>query len=164
MDPIESIAQAIATFEGFFRPGSRAQRNNNPGNLRYVGQPDAIGADGAGYAIFPAVEAGWEALRRQIRLDASRGLTLEQFIGKYAPPSENPTGAYLSFVSQKTGIRPSDPLPFALAPLGQKPSGADFWCEGDELCWWFYGVPRQPDYTAWIVAGAGLLAVVTLLS
>lgn len=164
MDPIESIARAIAQFEGFYNPGSRAQRNNNPGNLRYAGQPGAIGADSAGYAIFPTAEAGWQALRRQIQLDASRGLTLEQFIRKYAPPSENPTDAYLRFVSQRTGLAPGDRLPFVQAPLDQRSGGVELSCEGDQLCWWFLGVAEQRDYTPWIAVGVGALALAMLLS
>ncbi|MCS7261051.1 MAG: hypothetical protein NZ765_09750 [Anaerolineae bacterium] len=164
MDPIESIARAIATFEGFFKLGSRAQRNNNPGNLRYAGQPGAIGADAAGYAVFPNAEAGWEALRRQIRLDASRGLTLEQFIRKYAPPNENPTEAYLRFVSQRTGLAPGDRLPFAQTPLAVA-GGEDLWCEGDEPCWWYYRTSaRSEEWGPLVAFGVGLVALLVVLS
>ena len=48
----------------------------------------------------------------QILLDASRGLTLEQYITKFAPPNENDTAAYLRFVvrDQTTDIEPDDRL------------------------------------------------------
>ena len=103
-----TLAEAIAQMEGFNTPGTVAQRNDNPGNLRFVGQAGATGKDSKGFAIFPTAEEGWQALQAQIALDAGRGLTLTQFMGKYAPPSENDTGGYISFVSKKTGIGAND--------------------------------------------------------
>jgi len=77
--------------------------NNNPGNLRYVGQAGAVQGEG-GFARFETPEAGYQALIAQIQLDASRGLTLEQFINKYAPPSENNTGLYINQAVQALGV------------------------------------------------------------
>lgn len=86
-------------------------RNNNPGNLRYVGQEGASPGEG-GFARFETPEAGMEAMRRQIELDTqTRGMNLGQFLNKYAPPSENKTGNYIQFVSQKTGLDPNQPVP-----------------------------------------------------
>ena len=68
---------------------------NNPGNLRFANQTEATGKDDRGFAIFPNAEEGWDALYRQIELDKGRDLTLDKFINKYAPPSENDTTAYL---------------------------------------------------------------------
>ena len=78
---------------------NRPQRTNNPGNLRYVGQRESTGEDEHGMAVFPTPWAGWRALHRQIELDQNRGLTLRQFINKYAPSNENDTSAYLDFVA-----------------------------------------------------------------
>lgn len=100
---IRDLAQAIARFEGF-RPGTRAYRNNNPGNLRYVGQAGATGADGQGFAIFQDQADGWRALERQIELDAGRGHTLASFFTKYAPSHENDTNRYTSTVAGWLGI------------------------------------------------------------
>lgn len=61
-------------------------------------------------AQFENQEAGYRALLNQIDLDASRGLTLSQFINKYAPPTENDTNKYLSFLSQSTGFSPETKL------------------------------------------------------
>lgn len=105
---LNDLAKAIATFEGFFANQSRARRNNNPGNLKYAGQPGAIGADAQGFAIFATPEDGWRALERQIRLDASRGHTLSSFLYKYAPPSENATTAYLDFLRTRLGLALDD--------------------------------------------------------
>ena len=95
--------------EGYNKPGTLAQRQNNPGNLRFVGQKDAIRGD-KGFARFPTPEHGFTALQNQIRLDASRGLTLEQFIYKYAPPTSNNTKAYLASVALTLGAKPKHRL------------------------------------------------------
>lgn len=117
---LDDLKNAMAQFEGFNVPGSRAQRNNNPGNLRAgAGQ---IGTDAAGYAIFPDLATGWAAFERQIRLDAGRGLTLAQFIGKYAPPSENDTQGYLGFVTSRLGVSPGTSLSELIS--GAPPGGA----------------------------------------
>jgi hypothetical protein len=83
--------------------------NNNPGNLRFVGQRGATQGEG-GFARFDSPEAGYEALKDQIRLDASRGMTLAGFIRKYAPPNENDTSLYLRQVAMATGSNPGDAL------------------------------------------------------
>ena len=94
-------------------------RNNNPGNLRYVGQEGATPGEG-GFARFETPEAGMEAMRRQIELDTQkRGMNLTQFINKYAPPSENKTQGYIDFVVQKTGLDPTKPVPAEMIPAIQ---------------------------------------------
>jgi len=83
-----------------------AKVNNNPGNLRYAGQAGATQGEG-GFAKFKTPEAGIQALHDQIALDASRGLTLAQFISKYAPPSENDTAKYIQDIITATGASPA---------------------------------------------------------
>lgn len=83
--------------------------NNNPGNLRFAGQAGATRGEG-GFARFSSPQAGYEALERQVALDASRGLTLQQFISKYAPPSENDTQLYVRQVASSLGASPSSKL------------------------------------------------------
>lgn len=83
--------------------------NNNPGNLRFVGQAGAVQGEG-GFARFASPQAGYQALLNQIQLDASRGLTLQEFIYKYAPPSENDSRLYLQQVQQATGATPQTPI------------------------------------------------------
>lgn len=80
--------------------------NNNPGNLRFVGQQGATKGEN-GFAKFSSPEAGVKALESQIKLDASRGLTLQQFINKYAPPTENNTNQYLAQMTQMLGVPPT---------------------------------------------------------
>lgn len=64
-------------------------KRNNPGNLRFAGQPNAINDNG--FAKFPNIQIGFRALIMQIKADQGRELTLEQFITKYSPPCENDT-------------------------------------------------------------------------
>jgi hypothetical protein len=110
----DSISQAIATQEGFYKPGSIAQRQNNPGNLRTWGsQPIANG-----YAVFETPAAGWAALNRQVDLNISRGLSLYEFFGGkpgvyagYAPSADgNRPREYALFVASRIGLDPSIPL------------------------------------------------------
>jgi hypothetical protein len=104
-----TLANLIARMEGWLVPGSLAQVNNNPGNLRYVGQAGTTGSY-KGYATFSTPEAGWSALERQLRLDAAAGDTVATFINSYAPPSENDTGNYLRFLVAGLGVPASTPL------------------------------------------------------
>ena len=91
-------------------------RNNNPGNLRFVGQEGASPGEG-GFAKFETPQAGLDAMRAQIELDTQkRGLNLSQFLNKYAPPSENKTADYIKFVTQKTGLDPNAPVPPSAIP------------------------------------------------
>jgi hypothetical protein len=110
---LSALAAAIKTQEGWY-PGSLSFRNNNPGNLRYVGQAGAVPGEG-GFAKFPSEAAGDAALQNQIVLDASRGtdaagrpvVTVADLIESWAPSSENDTGAYISSVVTQTGF-PAD--------------------------------------------------------
>ena len=100
---------AIAAFEGFWKEGSIAQENNNPGNIRPVGAK-------TGFQKPLTVEEGWKLLRKQVLINVSRGLTLDEFfLGKedvypgYTPlgdPGNTPEilENYISFVSEATRI------------------------------------------------------------
>lgn len=88
--------------------GSRAYRNNNPGNLKYTGQIGAIGKDDKNFAIFENYEAGRLAHMRQITLDAKRGKTLGSFIKRFAPHTENHTSTYEKEILESFGGYASD--------------------------------------------------------
>lgn len=81
--------------------GSRSYRNNNPGNLKFVGQKGAIGKDENGFAIFATYEDGRQAHIRQIETDAGRGKNLRDFIRKFAPNSSNNADYYAEFVARR---------------------------------------------------------------
>lgn len=150
-----TLAQLIARMEGWLVPGSIAQRNNNPGNLRNVGQAGAVGTRD-GYAVFATPQAGWDALDAQIRYDAGRGLTLQQFIFKYAPPSDNnDTVGYLNFLTDGLGVPASTPLSSLAAGI-QVP--------GDGLSLPSFEVPSWASTNLLILGAIGsifLLAVAT---
>lgn len=164
MDLVTLIAEAIATMEGWYIPGSRARRNNNPGNLRSWGSNPIEG----GYAQFPSADAGWAALRRQVQLNINRGLTLEEFFGGktgvyggYAPSADrNDPDGYARFVAQKTGIPLGTPIgqtgaPSTSPPLSQLaqhfPSRASEILERDTMM--YAAVAVAAVSLAWIMLG-----------
>ena len=120
------VANIIQTIEGWF-PGSVSQSNNNPGNLVYAGQPGATGASSSGFAVFPTVQAGYQALLNQINLDASRGLTIAQFAAKYAPAQDgNDPTSYAAQLAAATGLSVNDPLSAAnLGTVAAVPASGD---------------------------------------
>lgn len=129
--PLESavvlVATAIAKFEtGVRMPGpfpldprlwaGRARANNNPGNLRFAIQREAIGTDEANYSRFSTPQDGWEALLADIRAKMTGrtrtglgpGSTLAELIAVYAPEADrNPTAAYIQFVAREVGVAAS---------------------------------------------------------
>jgi hypothetical protein len=113
-DITTSIAQAIYQMEGS-GPNTIATRNNNPGNLRSgTGQTGSA----SGYAVFPDMATGWNALYHQINLNIAKGLNLYEFFGGktgvyagYAPSADsNDPVNYANFVASQTGLDPSVPL------------------------------------------------------
>jgi len=88
--------------------GSRAWRNNNPGNLvpgRQAEGNGAIGSDGR-FAIFPDEATGMDALIALLRTGTYQALTVEGAMVRYAPPRENDTSGYISFIQRQTGLDP----------------------------------------------------------
>lgn len=79
--------------------------NNNPGNLRFVGQAGASQGEG-GFARFENPVDGFWALVDQVKLDASRGHTISSYVNKFAPPSENDTELYLKQMTETLGVAP----------------------------------------------------------
>jgi hypothetical protein len=92
-------------------------KRNNPGNLRFVGQPHSVNNNG--FAEFQSGFMGYRALIMQLSADRSRNLTLEQFMNRYAPPSENNTerlikdAEYNLGVSRLTNIKNLDIIRFS---------------------------------------------------
>ena len=91
---------------------SRAERNNNPGNLEYYGQLGSVREDGEGrFAKFGTMEQGVAALARQLQLYSYRGIdTIEKIISTYAPSSENNTAAYIDAIVKRLGIGANEKL------------------------------------------------------
>lgn len=94
-------------------------RNNNPGNLRtsadrWLGK---IG-DNQGFVVFENIAYGTRALGIDLRTKMRNGYdTIEAIITRYAPPSENDTAGYISFVSGSTGFGKLQPLNPDIATL-----------------------------------------------
>ncbi|MDE6250861.1 MAG: hypothetical protein K2M34_04515 [Alphaproteobacteria bacterium] len=67
--------------------GTRAWRNNNPGNLRYYDFAKNNGAIGeAGkFAVFPDEETGMQALYKLLQTESYRNLTIENALKRYDP-------------------------------------------------------------------------------
>ena len=76
-----------------------SERNHNPGNLRVPGSTTA-------FQSFANDNDGIKALAGQLRLYEGRDhlTTIRGILNKYAPSSENDTGAYLADVTKRTGL------------------------------------------------------------
>lgn len=84
--------------------GSRAIRNNNPGNLEYgtfAKNQGAVGSDGR-YAVFPTPEIGYTAKINLLKTNTYQNLSIRDAFNRYAPPSENPN--YLRDLQDRTGF------------------------------------------------------------
>jgi hypothetical protein len=106
---------------GEINPGSDiSKENNNPFNIRYVGQETSPQENQVRneFAIFPTLEDGVAEGYRQIALDSEgkgldprtglekKPLTLSEFLYKYAPKSDrNDTEAYIAHMMQRTGAK-----------------------------------------------------------
>lgn len=92
----------------------RGLRNNNPLNLTGSNWSGQTGSDGR-FAQFETMEAGRAAA--DVNLQAyhrKHGLnTVSGVVGRWAPPNENDTGAYVTRVSRELGVGPNDPLDMA---------------------------------------------------
>lgn len=136
-----TIAATIQQVEGYY-PGSIAYRNNNPGNLVYVGQAGATRGDG-GFAYFPNYAAGLQALNDQIQLYAARGMTIQQMMNVYAPASDgNNPSSYAGTIAAALGVDPSTSLlelagfpGSAPAPVLDFPDFPDFGVDTSTLVW-----------------------------
>ena len=95
-----------------FSGGSRAWRNNNPGNLEYgkfARNHGAIGSDGR-FAIFPDAMTGFKAMAGLLATSPYQKLTIEGAINRYAPPNENNVENYLKSIERQTGFPRSTPM------------------------------------------------------
>lgn len=109
---------------GWSVPGTgktRADRNNNPGNIEDGAfarkQPGYIGGDGR-FARFASPEHGFGAMEKLLGGYMRQGrTTLSSIISKWAPGHENNVGAYVGHVSKLTGLDPNQRLSAEHIPL-----------------------------------------------
>ncbi|MDR3608830.1 MAG: DUF3892 domain-containing protein [Oligoflexia bacterium] len=89
-----------------FDGGSRAWRNQNPGDLvsgKVSKRNGAIGAAG-GFAVFPDYDDGHAALLDSLKNEHGNQ-DIPSSMKSYAPKFENETEAYIAFVRKKTGVK-----------------------------------------------------------
>lgn len=109
MHPLERLASAIARQEGFWSHGSSI---HNPGNLRASVLQRF--KDPRGLVKFTSDTEGFACLLIQLIWFAALGLTLQQCIHRWAPPTGadggNDTSTYLRNVCTWTGLTPETRL------------------------------------------------------
>lgn len=106
---------AVAREEGFYNPGTRPHRNNNPGDIeagRFADAHGATGSDGR-FAIFPDSKIGFKAMSALFLAPSYLNLTVAQALNRWAPPVENQTNLYIKNVCIWVGCKDSD----LIAPL-----------------------------------------------
>lgn len=110
---LDKWALAIQQHEGYY-PGSTSYTNNNPGNIRYLGQTLAIGHDARNFCIFKTYADGYTTLKNMLA-NAATGKssvyspedTLISFYAKYAPGSDgNDSMHYAQVVADAIGVTP----------------------------------------------------------
>lgn len=104
---VGAFADAIAWAEGYYVPGSRPNRNNNPGDLTVDTIGKGTGKDGP-YIIYGTAADGWAALRRQVELmftGQSRyykpNMTIAQVASRYTTTEQS---AWASNVASRLGV------------------------------------------------------------
>lgn len=105
--PIQKGAQTVMS-------SIRGVRNNNFLNIKHSAAnkwQGMTGADDKGFVIFSdplyGLRAGFVLLKNY---RAAGNTTLRQIISRFAPPIENKTENYISYVANKTGINPDLPV------------------------------------------------------
>lgn len=114
---VDIWCEAIKAFEGW-KPGSVSYRNNNPGNIKYVGQKTAIGQDSRGFCVFPDYTTGYLELRNMLLRIATRktnyydpDMSILQWANVYAPSSDgNYPFNYASYVASRYGVGVDTPI------------------------------------------------------
>lgn len=83
--------------------GSRAWRNNNPGNLRYYNFAKNNGAIGeAGkFAVFPDEQTGMRALQKLLQTDSYKNLSIANALKRYDPGNWR---SYTKKLTRLTGL------------------------------------------------------------
>lgn len=131
---IELFCEAIQIMEGWY-PGSRSQRNNSPGNVKFspVGYSAIYGEvkkDPQNFAIFPSYALGWLYLKNWLKgimkgtnsswnqrakdrfnFNHAGYLTIGEFFKIYAPAEDqNHPEAYAKFVADYLGLPVTTPI------------------------------------------------------
>lgn len=86
--------------------GARGVRNNNPTNLKYVGQAGAHKEDGGDFAVFDDAQSGLNAAASQLHRYFNAGAdTLDKLITTWAPAKDkNNVPAYIADVAKQMKV------------------------------------------------------------
>jgi len=120
---IPYIVKLFALREGFGASATNLPtRQNNPMDLMHApgethpaDAPNSIGS-------FATPQEGWAAALEQCQKWAARGLTVAQAVTTEAPPADNDTAAYITFICGRVGCSPDTLMSDALNIQG--PSNA----------------------------------------
>lgn len=93
---------------------ARGLRNNNPGNIRKsaVKWKGEVGGEDSEFVTFISAAMGIRALAKTLQTyQEKHGLSsVRGIINRWAPPNENNTEAYISFVAKAVGVDPDENL------------------------------------------------------
>jgi len=107
------ICLIIGLMGGVVHGETRGIKNNNPGNIvkNNIQWKGCTGNDGK-FVKFINAEYGIRAMARNLKTYQNKyGLnTIETILNRWAPNNENNTSKYVSFVSQKMGIKSNQKL------------------------------------------------------
>lgn len=118
VDTGADVTEAAAEVVAEIRTGlMRGERNNNPGNIvkGELWQGLAIDQPDSRFATFTDPVYGIRALAKTLLSYQRRyGInTVAQAISRWAPSTENDTGAYVGAVASEIGVSPNQQLNFA---------------------------------------------------
>ncbi len=93
---------------------TRGLRNNNPGNIRLSGvryKGETVSGDKA-FKTFESMPWGYRAMFVVLNTYQKKHglLTIRQMIGRWAPPCENDTGAYVDAVARWSPVDADTPV------------------------------------------------------
>lgn len=95
--------------------------NNNPGDLRNIGQKDASQGAG-GFASFPTPQAGFGALLNDVqsKINTHPDWTLADFSNAYAPPTDgNDSATYAANLANQLKVAPNTSIKSLQGNIGQ---------------------------------------------
>ena len=112
-NPPASHGGTVMQLTGPVASWPRGIRNNNPGNIEANGTSwQGMTGDDGRFAIFSEPFYGIRALARILKTyrDKYNLVTVRQIINRWAPATENNTGAYISSVAGRLGVSADDRL------------------------------------------------------
>lgn len=114
---MSSLANAIATAEGYGVPGAIPTLANNPGDLVLGNQ--GYGVMGNGITVFPTVQSGYDALNNQIGLiqsGQSAVYSQNESIAQIGNTWSGGNPAWANNVASSLGVSPSTPVSQIASP------------------------------------------------